>query len=753
MAGLLQLTLKSAADLQRHDLFGKQQPYCVVHCGKYMVRSKTCKDGCQNPIWNETLFFQVSNEPEVTITVFVEHQLSKDAAVGAATIPITRVRRIGNESVSVPVMLKGKQAGMLHATLDFKGATITHHNQVGHGSTPSSFTAVPYGSGSLTVAGQSRPSPSIAAARSPATTSRPLQQANSGVLDIHQVQQPSSLQPLAATIQQQPAQSVALADTPAVNLQQQQSAPVLPAEVAALQQVYSQQLQQLQGLQQQILYSLPPDIWQQQQQQLRAQQQLLGHLAANLPLQCVPRQLQQQQQVHTLHFPLQPKKTAADLFKPDTGLSDAVSSMLPQDMLSSMPAGALDSLRDALLCESMMSGDGNSAQVGFNLSRLHAIIAKVYPEHASQSVAHIAQGSQPLAHSPTDSSSVQSVPMGAFSYGAAAAAAAGACPARQPSCSGMGGFAGAAGAVAAQAALQQSSTAADQRTNKVLLDVGSAGTAPAAGAVDGDGDGISSQHMPPVGVAVAQQQQEEQQYVLQASAEDRQSLRQQTTTAATPMHMQAVGNNNKLPLLQAVPSAAAGAAAIHNAPVPGSTYAAMPQQQTLNAVPVPAQSWQYAAQAVAGLPPNLSAVLEAELSNLPMAAPLLSHLLGLQPAMGYSANSQPNPWTAVINPAMQASSTSQQAAAVPVQQTPINHQQANVAADSGSPQQIAGLQKQLASAKADKAHLASLLEERNEQLLELQQQLALYWHQLQNATARLAGVSWQAVNGTGGTGK
>jgi hypothetical protein len=42
-----------------------------------------------------------------------------------------QVRQKVTEEVSVPVMLKGKQAGTLHVSLEFKGPTLTTFGQVG----------------------------------------------------------------------------------------------------------------------------------------------------------------------------------------------------------------------------------------------------------------------------------------------------------------------------------------------------------------------------------------------------------------------------------------------------------------------------------------------------------------------------------------------------------------------------------------------------------------------------------------------
>jgi hypothetical protein len=44
---------------------------------------------------------------------------------------ILQVRQTVCEEAAVPIMLKGKQAGMLHVALEFKGPTLTTFGQVG----------------------------------------------------------------------------------------------------------------------------------------------------------------------------------------------------------------------------------------------------------------------------------------------------------------------------------------------------------------------------------------------------------------------------------------------------------------------------------------------------------------------------------------------------------------------------------------------------------------------------------------------
>ncbi|KAF8060543.1 SAMC1 [Scenedesmus sp. PABB004] len=507
--------VKSAADLHKHDKFGKQQPYCRVDCGKFTVRCKTAKDGGTSPVWGETLFFQVSDELELVVTVFAEHALSRDALLGVAVVPLGEVRQSGSELVAVPVELKGRQAGTLHAALELKGPTVTAFGQVGQGLRPPVFgAAIPGaatpgaggGGSSLmlasmpirllqqhsgqallaaaaqqqAVAQQAQQAPfQQPHAQPPAAMPCGAQQPGAQLQPVppplaqqqHQQQaQQAQPQPQQQQLQQQPQQqqpqeqqqpdaaaeaaaaavaAAADAEARALIMQRQLSvsAPVLQHDAAALQQLYAQQLAQFALLQAQLLSSLPPELRAAAaQQHVLAQQQLLAQASASA-LQ--PAAQRGPQPGDGAALPRQPLRTAADLFRP--GLGAGLDQLLSRASGEALPgggppggggggagAGGLELPPPAPVDGMLSVGSASSTPMSFDMGRLQAIIAKVYPERSSAGCA------------PEQHAQAQAPPAGAGAGAAAPpwrpAAAAGALPPNS-----IGAF-GAATALAAAAA-------------------------------------------------------------------------------------------------------------------------------------------------------------------------------------------------------------------------------------------------------------------------------------------------------------
>jgi hypothetical protein len=222
-------------------------------------------------------------------------------------------------------------------------------------------------------------------------------------------------------------------------IQRQPSAPLITTNSGQpmLLQQLQPLLQQLYMLQLQLASSLPPELAQQQQQNLLMQQHLLSQVAHVVQLQpasmtataAVIGQLHDQQSEQckslsqdtqrpaarcdsaraaftttgdTAHVPLAPRKTAADLFAapgpspaagtaaPDTldpsyHLSDASELLLGSNhSLQQLDSGPDDA--DALFSQ------GVSAPLSFDMSRLQAIIDKVYPgQDHQQQQQHAAQ--------------------------------------------------------------------------------------------------------------------------------------------------------------------------------------------------------------------------------------------------------------------------------------------------------------------------------------------------------------------------
>jgi Ca2+-dependent lipid-binding protein len=64
--------VKGATELKDVDAFGKQDPYCIITCGKLQHKSKTHTDGGRNPVWGEKFLI-----PNVT----AEHVLKLEVRI------------------------------------------------------------------------------------------------------------------------------------------------------------------------------------------------------------------------------------------------------------------------------------------------------------------------------------------------------------------------------------------------------------------------------------------------------------------------------------------------------------------------------------------------------------------------------------------------------------------------------------------------------------------------------------------------
>eukprot|EP00798_Chlamydomonas_sp_ICE-L_P025576 gene25576-11227_t len=67
-AGIMKVTVEFGQGLKDKDLFGKMDPYCILKCGGTTWKTRTAKAGGRDPVWNETLSFNVINENSVDVT-------------------------------------------------------------------------------------------------------------------------------------------------------------------------------------------------------------------------------------------------------------------------------------------------------------------------------------------------------------------------------------------------------------------------------------------------------------------------------------------------------------------------------------------------------------------------------------------------------------------------------------------------------------------------------------------------------------
>ncbi|KAG2494661.1 hypothetical protein HYH03_007177 [Edaphochlamys debaryana] len=118
MGGTLWITIQHAKDLKNVELFGRQDPYCVVKVGDKAFRTHVARNGGRCPVWNESFEFHCVHHHSVEILI-KDSDILRDELIGIATIPLEAVRHKGHDHVSVPVVCgkHGSHHGHLSAVL------------------------------------------------------------------------------------------------------------------------------------------------------------------------------------------------------------------------------------------------------------------------------------------------------------------------------------------------------------------------------------------------------------------------------------------------------------------------------------------------------------------------------------------------------------------------------------------------------------------------------------------------------------
>jgi hypothetical protein len=473
---------------------------------------------------------------------------------------------------------------------------------------------------------------------------------------------------------QQQSAADATAEARELLLQRQLSSPVMPADMATLQQMYSQQLQQLQMMQTQLLGNLPPEL-QQQQQMMQLQQQLLAQMTR---AQSGGSQQDATQQTGAssgagdvarsgssgsagLQLPRQPRHTAADLFRPDSSSYTH----------TGFPSSSGTSLQQLLETDRLLDEDSDvpSVPFSFDVGRLQAIIAKVYPDSSGVSSASIAAlqvqhqqqhqqqqqqrrevgltagercraaapaGASPATYKQQQQHGVSVPPNSIGAFGAAAALAAAAAAGisfdanaggnnNSSSISSMyGGFGGAAGSAAAAAALGSTHHSSDQlgqaappvaNTSRSAATLNAANnTSAASGGVSGGAGDLTATQLTTVQSAGAcsstsSKLDRTSQQLIESSPSSTSAQSAPPVLVGSPQCEQLTGSDSQ-PLPVAL-----------SAPAEGTLQSLMDQQQQ--------QLHQQQQTQQVLLPPDMAAVVAEELNRMRMAAPVLAQLLGL----------------------------------------------------------------------------------------------------------------------------
>lgn len=125
--GNLEVNVLDGTRLRETQVFGKQDPYCVVRVGETRDRTKTCTDGGSRPKWNERFNFTLAgHEQAMDLEVWNRNSMTSDSYIGAALVSLSEVFAAGSSNVQVTLKdKKGKNAGSVVLVLRFNGAGVS----------------------------------------------------------------------------------------------------------------------------------------------------------------------------------------------------------------------------------------------------------------------------------------------------------------------------------------------------------------------------------------------------------------------------------------------------------------------------------------------------------------------------------------------------------------------------------------------------------------------------------------------------
>ncbi|KAG2494658.1 hypothetical protein HYH03_007174 [Edaphochlamys debaryana] len=117
--GSLWVTIQFAKDLRSVELFGRQDPYCVIKTGCQAFRTHVAHRAGANPVWNETFEFSCVQSNSIEVLIKDWDRFRGDELIGTASICLDNVKCRGSDHVNVPVFSgrKGKAKGYLAAVL------------------------------------------------------------------------------------------------------------------------------------------------------------------------------------------------------------------------------------------------------------------------------------------------------------------------------------------------------------------------------------------------------------------------------------------------------------------------------------------------------------------------------------------------------------------------------------------------------------------------------------------------------------
>lgn len=149
-AGRLEVNVLDGTRLKDTQMFGRQDPYCVLRVGEQRDRTKTCANGGTRPRWNERFNFSLAgHESALDLEVWNANKLTSDAYIGAALVSLGDVFASGTQDASVPLRdKKNKISGNVTLVLRFApaergDANRSHSNHAQNAAYPPQHAAPP----------------------------------------------------------------------------------------------------------------------------------------------------------------------------------------------------------------------------------------------------------------------------------------------------------------------------------------------------------------------------------------------------------------------------------------------------------------------------------------------------------------------------------------------------------------------------------------------------------------------------------
>ncbi|KAG2439061.1 hypothetical protein HYH02_006588 [Chlamydomonas schloesseri] len=119
--GVLTVTVAFAQNLKDKQLFGRQDPYCVLRVGGQTARTRTASKGGRNPTWNESFSFNVYRHSGLEITV-KDDRVFVDPTLGVASVSLDGVRANGYDKLVTDVVSPSsrRHQGVISLSLQWK---------------------------------------------------------------------------------------------------------------------------------------------------------------------------------------------------------------------------------------------------------------------------------------------------------------------------------------------------------------------------------------------------------------------------------------------------------------------------------------------------------------------------------------------------------------------------------------------------------------------------------------------------------